>query len=464
MEKEKIIFVIENDYHIRNYITSNVLDHLFKHYECFFFIDKKYKDNEHIDHLERKTFFTRSKNYYSLIFDLLMWRNREKSKSFKRRMIRTKGMSFHFDKKEILIFKIMRLGARFLRFLYFRLTYLMLGNSLLFPFVYWILNFLSQINPDLVNFIERINPKLVLYPSNAYSEMGIDLVKVCRKKGIRSTFIIDNWDNISSKSILWEKPDKILVWGEQTRQQAIKIQGFNPEQVEAFGSSRFDQYYPLRNSDLKSHFDFPYILYVGYSMPFDEAGLVKEIDTIISENKSIFGETKLVYRPHPYRQGKDSVDLSELKNTIIDPQLEEWYLEKTFKKERIAAPNLNYYPSLLKNAEMVIASLTSMIVESLIFKKKTLVIAYEEGNNPSSPFKVFHGYHHFDVLPETEGIDICYDFKEFKNNFLESWKNKDSINLPLLEKNRNFLTFNDDISFDKRLLRVCQEEIKKYIN
>ena len=130
----------------------------------FFFIDEKYKNNEHIDHLERKLLY-RSKNYYSLIFDLLMWRNRGKSKSFKRRMIRTKGMSFHFDKKEILIFKTMRLGARFLRFLYFRLTYLMLGNSLLFPFVYRFLNF-CLVNPDLVNFIERINPKLVLYPSN----------------------------------------------------------------------------------------------------------------------------------------------------------------------------------------------------------------------------------------------------------------------------------------------------------
>ena len=61
--------------------------------------------------------------------------------------------------------------------------------------------------------------------------------------------------------------------------------------------------------------------------------------------------------------------MKKLKKTIIDKQLYTNYFKLDFKTS--FQPNLKYYPALLSNAEFVLGGLTSMMIESLIFKKNT---------------------------------------------------------------------------------------------
>ena len=460
MTKEKVIFIIGAESFVRNYISSNVLVEIQEHYDCKFLINHVLENHPLIKPLENESFYNpNGNNFYDLIFDLFMWRNRKKSKSFLHRIKRTRGFNLHFNEKQSIAIKTLRIFGRLIRYLKYRLLYNTLANPIAFPFVFKLLNYFSKNNQSLEKEIIRIAPKLVIYPSNAYEAIGIDVVNISREQKIKSIFIIDNWDNISSKSILWAKPDRLLLWGEQTKHQAIKIQNFDPEKISCVGASRFDQYYKKSKEKITSHFNFNYILFTGFSLPFNEAKLVKLIDDILSRNKDIFGDTKLVYRPHPNRQGRDTVKGIQLKNTIVDPQLEDWYFNSMNKNIKSASPALDYYPSLLQNAEMIIASLTSMIIESLIFKKKTLIVAYKEARNPSSPYRVLHDYHHFDDLFCTEGIDICLAIENFENDLIHAWQQRNKLDLNKLEKDCNFLCHNDDKDYSKRIFEYCQKEI-----
>ena len=75
---------------------------------------------------------------------------------------------------------------------------------------------------------------------------------------------------------------------------------------------------------------------------------------------------KIIYRPHPYRQDKDTIIRDRLENVKIDPRVFKAY--KTGNKN--FHHNLQYYPNLIKNAKFVIRGLKSMIIEALIFRKK----------------------------------------------------------------------------------------------
>ena len=461
MAKAKAIFFLSTESFIRNYISANTLDVLRKNMDCHFLIDEKFSEHPQLDKLEKKIYYT-SVNYksYDLIFDYSIWYHRKNSKSFRTRIKRTRGLDFHFFEQQNWARKTVRIGFRLLRFLKYRLQYFLFANPITYPLTFGLLNSLANKNKSLEKEIIQIGPDLVIYPSNAYEAIGIDIVKICKRQAIKSIFIIDNWDNVSSKSILWEKPDRLLVWGEQTKKHAVKFQHFASEKVTQIGTSRFDQYFKLRETEIPSHFNFNYILFVGYSLHFDEAKLVQKIDQIITNNKDIFGDIKLIYRPHPHRQSKDSIEGMSLQNTFVDPQLKEWYFDKEASKSNTIQPALDYYPSLLSNAEMVIASLTSMIIESLIFKKRTLVIGYKEKNNPSNPYQLLHNYHHFDELFFTEGIDICVDFDEFEENLISSWKNKDKINYNQLDKDCRHLCHNNNEDYATRLYNTCKAEIE----
>ena len=64
---------------------------------------------------------------------------------------------------------------------------------------------------------------------------------------------------------------------------------------------------------------------------------------------------------------KEIIDFSKYKNIELDKQLKKNYLNKKF--DNSIQPNLSYYPSLIKNAELVIAGPTSMVIETAILIK-----------------------------------------------------------------------------------------------
>ena len=119
-------------------------------------------------------------------------------------------------------------------------------------------------------------------------------------------------------------------------------------------------------------FDFKYILLLENFINHKIEDVIKKLDEIILNNKKFHG-TKLIYRPHPNGNDYNFIDVKKFKNVIVDPQVENNY--NKLNRELVA--DLRYYPSLLNNAEMIVAAPTSMIIESMIFYKKTIVLGYD---------------------------------------------------------------------------------------
>ena len=87
-----------------------------------------------------------------------------------------------------------------------------------------------------------------------------------QKKKIKLNFIIDNWDNLSSKMIFFEKPEKIFVWGEQTKKHAQNIHSISSERIFKIGSARYENFFQSRDINLKNFFSYRYILFLWFIM------------------------------------------------------------------------------------------------------------------------------------------------------------------------------------------------------
>jgi hypothetical protein len=309
-----------------------------------------------------------------------------------------------------------------------------------------------KINKFLFETIETFNPDIIIFPTSAYEPISIDICRLYKQCGVKSLFLVDNWDNLSSKTILFEKPNYIAVWSQQASQHAINIQGIDLEKIFILGNPRFANYFVERELKLKNMFDFNYILFVGTALSFNEAKCLKLLDKIIFDNKL---NLKIIYRPHPWRQGTDYIDEEKHKNIIIDPQLKNAYLNKnnTYNVQ----PDLNYYPSLISNSLFVVGGLTSMLIEALIFRKKFIALVYEEDGNITSPSEVYKNYTHFEGIENLSSVIICDNTNQLEQLFLKAiTNNKETDNFLLDSELDYYFSYNKDKAYNERLSDIAK--------
>jgi len=462
---KRVLIVISSDLFVRNLIKTSALNEIEKKYNCSIIASEEVINKQPL--IEKTNFcgfykYSKSiEKWHFRFFNILMWRNRKKSSTFKYRILRN-------IKIEKLIWrgKTNQYFLSLLQFVAFNLfrNYgfwqgLLLGNRLVYPIVSLLYERIMPINREISDYIQKIDPDIIIFPSSAYDAEGTDVIRVARTKNIKSIFLIDNWDNLSSKTIFYYSPDFLTVWGEQSLEHAQSIHGFDRACTFIIGTPRFDHYYNLVDTDLKSYFDFPYVLFVGCSIPFDETSALKILEDEIENNPAIYHNLKVVYRPHPWRNPRDKevvFNPDYFKHIVLDPQVADAYLTNQGRCNHNIGfqPETEYYPSLLKNAKFIIGPLTSMLIEGIIFKKAVLALAYDDNIHFTSPDKAYKYYMHFRGLEKLKNMVFCFKANELRCLFQLFLKTSNYGRLNVDSDILKYFIYNDNIDYNLRLLNV----------
>jgi hypothetical protein len=98
----------------------------------------------------------------------------------------------------------------------------------------------------------------------------VEYIKACRTLGIRSALCVHSWDNLTNKGLIRVIPDRVFVWNEAQKREAVSMHGAKPEQVVATGAPVYDQWFARRPSTTREEFcrkvglspDRPFLLYL----------------------------------------------------------------------------------------------------------------------------------------------------------------------------------------------------------
>ena len=82
------------------------------------------------------------------------------------------------------------------------------------------------LNNELMKHLKLNNVDLVLLPTGSMMAHDQIILNSCNQMSIKTYFLMDNWDNLSSKSVFLKRPDFISTWGPQSTLHAIEIHGF----------------------------------------------------------------------------------------------------------------------------------------------------------------------------------------------------------------------------------------------
>jgi hypothetical protein len=130
-----------------------------------------------------------------------------------------------------------------------------------------------------------------------------DLLKAARELELPSVMLVWSWDNLSSKAVLHEHPDHLLVWNELQVGEADRLHGVPRERVHPLGAPSFDEFFaaldiverPVRNGKT--------ILYLGSSKNIarrePELVFPEWLAAVRASSDPVVREARVVVRPYP---------------------------------------------------------------------------------------------------------------------------------------------------------------------
>lgn len=322
----------------------------------------------------------------------------------------------------------------------------------------------------LLEFIKKHAPDIILAPSLLAGYFINDLGLIAKKLGIPYVAMMNSWDNPSLKAIATELPDRLVVWGEQTRRHAITYMGMEPDKVVMFGASQFQIYRnPVTESDseLRQLFEvpehLPIILYAGVSKSINETRHLKLLDHAIADGS--IPPCHILYRPHPWRGrligGEESFFDIGFHHISIDPHLADRYRNISNKPTPVMEmASYDVTRKLMHLITAAISPLSTMMLEVIMHEKPVLSYFPKEdrdskfGKATKISFRLAHFQGFFDCL----GVRRCGDRSELPGAVK---KLMDDAKSPEVRKalceHADFYVVRDGPTYAERVLDLANE-------
>lgn len=161
------------------------------------------------------------------------------------------------------------------------------------------------------DFIRSEQPDLlVVTPLIKIGSSQPEFVKSARALGVPAAFPVFSWDNLSTKGLIHVPPDRVLVWNELQRTEAIEMHGVPAEHVVVTGAPRFDEFFGMTADPREAFFAEhrldparPLLTYLC-SSEFVAGREVEFVQRWIAEvrREPALAECSILIRPHPREQ------------------------------------------------------------------------------------------------------------------------------------------------------------------
>jgi hypothetical protein len=299
---------------------------------------------------------------------------------------------------------------------------------------------------------ELTDLSLAIVPSNGAENFINPFIYQLNRLRIDSLLALDNWDNMSSKTILRGKPTFITAMGCQSARHANLVQGIDQEKIWLTGLPRFESYRKFLQTEnatkIKELSRRRRIVYLGCAIPHNEVTLISKL----AEMK-LFQDFDFIYRPHPQavpRLGEGQIDLISLgikyddSSGPINPKTGWPETTSTFVK-------------LIRDADLVIATPTTLALEAIMLGGKVIIDGTIDGINRTSAGIAIDRYLHLRDLRNVKNLEIANDLGEL----IEVCERNLTIENTISEKiDISDLLFFNEITFSQTLTNY----IKKNIN
>jgi hypothetical protein len=209
--------------------------------------------------------------------------------------------------------------------------------------------------------------------------------------------MVYSWDHLSSKAVIRDVPDRVFVWNDVQRREAVELHGLPPDRIAITGAQVYDQWFGRQPSRDRTAFlrdqglpiDRALIVYVCSALTPDpqESRFVRRwLESIRAAPEPELREAAVIIRPHPERRHEwDGVEWPDLGPLVIAG------------RNPITAEAKTDYFDTLSHGSAVVGLVTSAFLEAAVAGTPVLTILPDEMRVHQE------GMLHFRYLLDVEG-------------------------------------------------------------
>jgi hypothetical protein len=123
----------------------------------------------------------------------------------------------------------------------------LIGRALVEPFTRtrsrYALSDMLVSHPSMERLFDEHHPVLVVAANPGLVLSEVPLLRTARRRGVRSIAIDPSWDNFTNKLIPVRHVDRLVVWNDLMKAQAIEFHGYSPSNVRVAGAPQFDPHF-----------------------------------------------------------------------------------------------------------------------------------------------------------------------------------------------------------------------------
>lgn len=244
--------------------------------------------------------------------------------------------------------------------------------------------YLREHAPDIV----------VLTPMIVLKTAQLDLARAALELGIRNVFAVASWDHLSSKGDLTFQPQRVIVWNDVQKREAVELQHLDGDRVIITGSQIFDDWFGKRPSTSREEFcarvglrpDRPIVLYVCSSLlegstpepPF----VVKWARHLRDSGHPSLRECSILVRPHhEHGEAWRKVHFRGMENVACWPKAGDFPVDARSKTD--------YFDSLY-HASVSVGLNTSAMIEAGILGRPVHTILLPQFHDSQEGTVHFH--------------------------------------------------------------------------
>jgi hypothetical protein len=211
---------------------------------------------------------------------------------------------------------------------------------------------LRQHKPDLV----LVTPLIYL------GSWQFEVLRTALAEGLRTAFCVGSWDHLSSKALIRDMPQRVLVWNETQKQEALRFHGVPADRIIVTGAQCFDQWFgraPIRTrEEFCRHVGLPadrqLILYacsaLFWGSPVEAEFVQRWVRSLRESSHPELRSAAILVRPHPARMDEwKTIDLSAFDNVALygsnpqDTVAKEEYFESLFYSHAVVGLNTSAF-------------------------------------------------------------------------------------------------------------------------
>jgi hypothetical protein len=218
---------------------------------------------------------------------------------------------------------------------------------------------------------------LLVTPLVDFGSYQTDYVKAAHRIGLPVAFVPFSWDNLTNRGLIRVPPDRVLVWNEIQKREAVDMHGVPADRVVVTGAPRFDEFIAMRPSTTREEFcaaagldaGRPFVLYTcssNFVAPREVDFVRQWIRSLRAAPDPAVRHCSVLVRPHPAHQEQwDNVDFNDLSGVSI------W----SHKSHMQADQGLH---DSLHHCAAVVGLNTSAMIEAAIVGRPVFTIAASE--------------------------------------------------------------------------------------